>query len=215
MKDYKLIIFDWDGTLMNSVERIVSSMQSAAETVGLVIPTNNEVKDIIGLSLPVVFDRLFTDITAEQVKAMSVQYKYQYLEVDTTPSPLFENAMDLLVTLKQNNKLLAVATGKGREGLERVLSLSKTADLFHTTRCADEMPSKPDPTMLLSILAELNISSHEAIMIGDTSYDLKMAKNAGIDSIGVTFGVHNKQTLEKYSPKIIIDSLSELQGLLV
>jgi len=215
MKNYKLIIFDWDGTLMNSVDRIVSSMQSAAETVGLVIPTNNEVKDIIGLSLPVVFDRLFTDITAEQIEAMSVQYKYQYLDVDTTPSPLFKNAMDLLVTLKQNNKLLAVATGKGRAGLERVLNLSKTAEFFHTTRCADEMPSKPDPTMLFSILAELNIPSHEAIMIGDTCYDLKMAKNAGVDSIGVTFGVHDKPTLEKYSPKVIVDSLSELQALLV
>ena len=215
MKDYKLIIFDWDGTLMNSVDRIVSSMQSAADTVGLVIPTNDEVKDIIGLSLPVVFDRLFTDITAEQVEAMSVQYKHQYLEVDTTPSPLFKNAMDLLVTLKEHNKLLAVATGKGREGLKRVLSLSNTTDLFHTTRCADEMPSKPDPTMLLSILSELGISSHEAIMIGDTSYDLKMAQNAGVDSVGVTFGVHDKQILEKYSPKIVVDSLSELQALLV
>jgi phosphoglycolate phosphatase len=215
MKNYKLIIFDWDGTLMNSVERIVSSMQSAADTVGLVTPTNNEVKDIIGLSLPVVFDRLFTDITAEQIEAMSVQYKYQYLEVNTTPSPLFNDAMELLVTLKQHNKLLAVATGKGRAGLASVLSLSNTTNLFHTTRCADEMPSKPDPTMLLSILSELGISSHEALMIGDTSYDLKMAKNAGIDSIGVSFGVHDKPTLEKYSPKVIVDSLSELKALLV
>ncbi|MDO6505398.1 HAD-IA family hydrolase [Colwellia sp. 4_MG-2023] len=215
MKNYKLIIFDWDGTLMNSVDRIVSSMQSAADTVGLVTPTNNEVKDIIGLSLPVVFDRLFTDITAEQIEAMSVQYKYQYLEVNTTPSPLFNDAMELLVTLKQHNKLLAVATGKGRAGLASVLSLSNTTNLFHTTRCADEMPSKPDPTMLLSILSELGISSHEALMIGDTSYDLKMAKNAGIDSIGVSFGVHDKPTLEKYSPKFIVDSLSELKALLV
>lgn len=215
MKDYKLVIFDWDGTLMDSVERIVSSMQSAASTVGLNIPSNNDVKEIIGLSLTVALEKLFSDITAEQIDAMLVQYKYQYLEGDNTPTPLFENAIKLLTQLKHKDKLLAVATGKGREGLNRVLKISETSDFFHTTRCAGEMPSKPDPTMLNSILTELAIAPHEAIMIGDTSHDLKMALNAGIDSIGVTFGVHNQQVLEQYSPKAVVSSLSELQVLLV
>ncbi|OUR61310.1 HAD family hydrolase [Colwellia sp. 39_35_sub15_T18] len=215
MQDYKLVIFDWDGTLMDSVDRIVSSMQSAAKTVGLSIPSNDEVKQIIGLSLTVALQALFVGITDEQVDAMLGQYKYEYIEGDATPTPLFDNAVNLLTELKQKNKLLAVATGKGREGLNRVLKVSNTNDFFHTTRCAGEMPSKPDPTMLNSILAELAIAPHEAVMIGDTSHDLKMAQAAGVDSIGVTFGVHDSDTLDKYQPKKIVNSLAELQALLV
>jgi len=215
MQDYKLVIFDWDGTLMDSVDRIVSSMQSAAKTVGLSIPSNDEVKQIIGLSLTVALQALFVGITDEQVDAMLVQYKYEYVEGDATPTPLFDNAVNLLTQLKQKNKLLAVATGKGREGLSRVLKVSNTNDFFHTTRCAGEMPSKPDPEMLNSILAELAIAPHEAVMIGDTSHDLKMAQAAGVDSIGVTFGVHDSDILDKYQPKKIVDSLAELQKLLV
>ncbi len=215
MQDYKLVIFDWDGTLMDSVDRIVSSMQSAAKTVGLAIPSNNSVKQIIGLSLTTALQELFIDITAEQIDAMLEQYRYEYVEGDTTPTPLFNNALNLLMQLQQKNKLLAVATGKGREGLNRVLKVSETNDFFHTTRCAGEMPSKPNPEMLNSILAELAVAPHEAVMIGDTSHDLKMAQAAGVDSIGVTFGVHDSDTLNKYQPKTVVDSLAELQVLLV
>lgn len=215
MQHYKLVIFDWDGTLMDSVDRIVSSMQSAAKTVGLAIPSNDEVKQIIGLSLTTALEELFLGITPEQVEAMLIQYKYQYLEGDTTPTPLFDNAIALLTKLQQKDKYLAVATGKGREGLNRVLRVSETSRFFHTTRCAGEMPSKPDPQMLHSILAELDVAPHEAIMIGDTSHDLKMAQNAGVDSIAVTFGVHSKQVLEQYKPKRVVDSLNELHQLLL
>lgn len=215
MQNYKLVIFDWDGTLMDSVDRIVSSMQSAAQTVGLVLPLDHDVKQIIGLSLTTALETLFTSITAEQIEAMLVQYKYEYLEGDNTPTPLFANATNLLIQLKQQNKLLAVATGKGREGLNRVLNVSETTTFFNTTRCAGEMPSKPDPTMLNSILDELKIAPHEAIMIGDTSHDLKMAQNAGVDSIGVTFGVHDREVLSRYKPKAIVDSLVELHRMLL
>jgi len=215
MQHYKLVIFDWDGTLMDSVDRIVSSMQSAAKAVGLAIPSNDAAKQIIGLSIPEALKELFAGITDEQIETMRLQYKYEYLEGDTTPTPLFDDAINLLTQLKQERKLLAVATGKGREGLNRVLQVSETNGFFHTTRCAGEMPSKPDPEMLISILAELNIASHEALMIGDTSHDLKMAQNAGVDSIGVTFGVHNKEVLEQYAPKAIVGSLSELHQLLL
>lgn len=215
MQHYKLVIFDWDGTLMDSVGRIVSSMQLAAQAVGLIIPTNNEVKEIIGLSLPIALQELFLTISEEQIEAMLIQYNYQYLEGDDTPTALFEDAVELLTQLRQENKLLAVATGKGREGLNRVLNVSETNHLFHTTRCAGEMRSKPDPQMLDSILTELDIAPHEALMVGDTSHDLKMAQNAGIDSVGVTFGVHDKQVLKQYKPKAVVDSLSELHQLLL
>lgn len=215
MQDYKLVIFDWDGTLMDSIDRIVSSMQSAARTVGLASPIDHDVKQIIGLNLTTALKVLFPNITAEQIAAMLVQYKYEYSEGDNTPTPLFVNATNLLTQLKQHNKLLAVATGKGREGLNRVLKVSETGDFFNTTRCAGEMPSKPDPKMLHSILEELKIAPHEAIMIGDTSHDLKMAQNAKVDSIGVTFGVHDRQELNRYQPKAVVDSLAELHQLLL
>lgn len=215
MKDYKLVIFDWDGTLMDSVERIVSSMQSAAKNIGLTVPSNHEVKEIIGLSIPEALKTLFPNITDELIASMRLEYKFQYTDGDNTPSQLFENALNLLNQLKKKNKILAVATGKGREGLNHALSLSDTTHLFDTTRCAGEMPSKPSPVMLNSILEELDIAPHEAIMIGDTSHDLKMAQAAKIDSIGVTFGVHDTATLSLYQPKVMVDSLIELENILV
>jgi len=215
LSNYKLVIFDWDGTLMDSVERIVSSMQSAAKTVGLVVPSNEAVQNIIGLSLPIALEILFEDISDSQSEAMIVQYKYQYLEGDNTPTPLFTGAIELLDGLKQQKTLMAVATGKGREGLNRVISVTNTRHYFQTTRCAGEMPSKPDPTMINTILTELNIDANEAVMIGDTSHDLKMAQAAGIDSIGVTFGVHDEAVLAKFKPKAIVSSLAQLCDLLV
>jgi len=215
MQNYKLVIFDWDGTLMDSVDRIVSSMQSAAKAVGLSVPSNDAAKQIIGLSIPEALKELFEGISDEQIEIMRLQYKYEYLEGDNTPTPLFANATKLLTQLKQHNKLLAVATGKGRDGLNRVLKVSETSAFFNTTRCAGEMPSKPDPKMLHSILDELNIAPHEAIMVGDTSHDLKMAQNAGVDSIGVTFGVHDREVLNQYQPKVVVDSLAELHLLLL
>ena len=190
-------------------------MQSAAKVVGLAVPSNEAAKQIIGLSIPEALKELFEGITDEQIEIMRLQYKYEYLEGDTTPMPLFANATHLLTQLKQQNKLLAVATGKGREGLNHVLNVSETSAFFITTRCAGEMPSKPDPTMLHSILEELNLAPHEAIMIGDTSHDLKMAQNAGVDSIGVTFGVHDREVLNQYKPKVVVDSLAELHQVLL
>jgi phosphoglycolate phosphatase len=215
MKQIKLVIFDWDGTLMNSVGRIVSSMQSAAKNVGLIVPTDDAAKQIIGLSLPIGLKKLFVSITDEQVEAMLIEYKYQYLVNDTTPTPLFDNADNLLTNLQRSNKLLAVATGKGREGLERVLDISGAKHYFNTTRCAGEMQSKPDPEMINSILDELDIPAHMAVMIGDTSHDLKMAQNAGVSSIGITLGVDDRAELEKYKPIHIVDSLFELEDILL
>ncbi|GAW95262.1 MULTISPECIES: HAD-IA family hydrolase [Colwellia] len=215
MPEYKLIIFDWDGTLMDSIARIVVSMQAAAHHCQLDIPTAIQVKDIIGLSLPKALAILFPLGSQGQLKAMLKQYKYQYVEGDNPPTPLFDNALSLLTALKDNNKLLAVATGKGRQGLQRVLSESDTEHFFHALRCADEMRSKPDPQMILSLLAELNVLPEHAVMIGDTHYDMQMAQAAGVDSIGITLGVHDRATLSRYQPKAIVDSLAELQPLLL
>jgi len=215
MHQYKLVIFDWDGTLMDSIARIVSSMQAAASCCQLDIPTATEVKEIIGLSLPIALERLFPRSSAAQLAAMLEQYKYQYVDGVDTPSPLFDNAMTLLSALKDENKLLAVATGKGRQGLQRVFSVTDTEHFFHASRCAGEVLSKPDPQMVLSLLDELDVLPEHAVMIGDTSHDMAMAQAAGVDRIGITLGVHNRAVLNRYQPKAIVDSLEELQQLLL
>lgn len=214
MNDYKLVVFDWDGTLMDSISRIVSSIQAAAQYCQQEIPTVRQVKDIIGLSLPKAFETLFPVATTEKLSDLREQYKYQYLECNTTPAPLFDDALPLLAALNENNKLVAVATGKARDGLDRVLSETQTTNYFHATRCADETLSKPEPEMLLSLLSELNVLPEQALMIGDSSFDLEMAQSAGVDSIGVTLGVHCRDVLKRYQPISIVDSLSEVQDFL-
>jgi len=215
MDSYKLIIFDWDGTLMDSIGRIVSSMQAAAAHCSLVIPSNEQVKEIIGLSLPVALDLLFPKNSDKQNEAMLIQYKYQYVEGDNTPTPLFDHALDLLTALKSNDKFLAVATGKGRQGLQRIFDVTDTEHFFHASRCAGEVLSKPNPEMLFSLLDELAIAPEHALMIGDTSHDMQMAQSAGVDRIGITLGVHNREILTQYQPKAVVDSLDELQQLLL
>ncbi|MBU2870442.1 HAD-IA family hydrolase [Colwellia sp. E2M01] len=215
MKNYKLIIFDWDGTLMDSIDRIVSAMQAAAKHCLLPIPSILQVKGIIGLSFPHAFELLFLDATPQKISEVFTRYRHEYLECDHTPAPLFDNALSLLTKLRDENKLLAVATGKSRPGLERVFSATQTAHYFQASRTADEANSKPDPEMLLSLLTELNVSPEQAVMIGDTSYDMAMAKAAGIDRVGITLGVHDNNTLNNYQPVAIVDSMLELEQFLM
>jgi phosphoglycolate phosphatase len=214
MQHYKLVIFDWDGTLMDSIGRIVSSMQAAAIDCLLEHPTNDEVKNIIGLSLPVALEVLFPSGSKQQLDRMLEHYKYQYVHVNNTPTPLFDGALTLLKALTQKKILLAVATGKARQGLQRAFEMTGTEHYFHASRCADEANSKPDPQMILSLLEELNVLPEHAVMIGDTSHDMAMAQAAGIDRIGITLGVHDKKVLDIYKPKAVVNSLSELQQLL-
>lgn len=215
MHHYKLVIFDWDGTLMDSVARIVSSMRSAAMEVGVPMPTEEQAKNIIGMSLPEALHQLFPSRTEEQDLKLRATYKKYYVELDSTPTPLFEHAINLLEQLQSSGKYLAVATGKGREGLERVFDTTKTKHYFHTSKCAGECLSKPDPQMITTILAELEIAPEHAVVIGDTTYDMGMAENAGVDRIGITHGVHDRETLAKFQPKVIVDSLLELSSLLI
>lgn len=215
MNHYKLVIFDWDGTVMDSVGRIVSSMCSAAQDVELTIPTAEQVKNIIGLSLPEATKILFPDSNDHQAELLRLRYKKHYIEIDDTPTPLFNYAEQLFSELLGQDKLLAVATGKGRDGLERIFKATNTKHYFHTSRCAKECQSKPHPEMLEQILQELNIHNKEAVMIGDTVHDMAMAKNAKVDRIGVSYGVHDHQTLSQFQPKAIVNSLNELADLLI
>lgn len=214
MKNYKLVIFDWDGTVMDSVGRIVSSMRSAAEDVGLMIPSPEQVKNIIGISLPEATNILFPNQRAKKYEELRLSYKKFYTEIDETPTPLFAYAENLFNELLDDGKLLAVATGKGRDGLSRIFAETQTEKYFHASRCAKECQSKPNPEMLLQLLDELSISASEAVMVGDTVHDMEMAKNANVDRIGVSFGVHKHAELSQFSPVAIVDSLKELSMLL-
>ena len=210
---YKLVIFDWDGTLMDSAGKIVSSMQSAARLGGAGIPSDQAVKDIIGLSLDVAVRQLFPAHDSPVHQVIHDHYKDQYRHHDQTPTPMFAGATDLLIGLKSSGYKLAVATGKGRRGLDRVLHQSQTVDLFEHTRCADEAESKPSPDMLQQLLTAMDVQAHEAVMIGDTEYDMAMAKAINMDRIGVSFGVHSRERLQAQTPIAVIDQLIELRGL--
>lgn len=207
---YPLVIFDWDGTLMDSVGRIVSSMQRAAALLSLPAPTVESVREIIGISLEPAIEQLFGRLSSEQFDAFMHVYRQQYVHDDITPSPLFDGAQAMLEGLRAQGYILAVATGKARHGLERVWQEANVHELFHLSRCADETASKPDPRMLNEILQATGFSADQAVMVGDSVHDMRMAENAGIARIGVSFGAHDAQRLLQHQPLTILDDLARL-----
>ncbi len=210
MKQFKTIIFDWDGTLMDSAGRIISAMQTSAANVGLPVPEEHAVRHIIGLSLDAVFDELFPETDYAIKPQLFDEYRYQYVEADNTPSPLFEGAEEVLQHLKAQGLALAVATGKARKGLMRVMTESALTDYFDDSICADEAESKPHPQMLQRLTERNGWQKHQCLMIGDTTHDLKMAKSAGIPSIGVSYGAHAKEHLIHHDPLHILDDIRDL-----
>ncbi|MPY26291.1 HAD-IA family hydrolase [Shewanella psychropiezotolerans] len=210
MKQYELVIFDWDGTLMDSVGKIVACMQESALTLNMLMPTEQAVRDIIGLSMDEALSILHPDASALLQGEMKEVYRQQYLQLNQTPSPLFDGVEDLLTTLNGRGYKLAVATGKARAGLNRVLIATELGGYFVASRCADEAASKPSPEMILQLLNELDVSPDKAVMIGDSIHDLNMANNAGIHAIGVDYGAHDKDKLSQAKPKVVISSPMEL-----
>lgn len=214
MKDIELVIFDWDGTLMDSVSRIVSCMQRSAAECQLLIPSREHILDIIGLSLPVGMKQLHPSATADDIDLLIATYSDLYKLRDTTPSPLFDGVDQMLQELYQVGKKLAVATGKSRAGLERVLKETDLGALFISRRGADEALSKPNPLMLSQILQELSLSPEQAVMVGDSVHDLDMANNIGMPAIGVTWGVNNAELLRSRNPVKLCSSITELHQFL-
>ncbi|WP_022940806.1 HAD family hydrolase [Psychromonas hadalis] len=204
---YKVIIFDWDGTLMDSIDKIVACVKAAAEDCQLTIPSTNAIRHIVGLSLDKAMTQLCPQATLAQQTAMVDAYRVQYLTKNKQETPFYEGISAWLISLKEQGYLLAVATGKGRNGLNRMLDKFSMHDLFSVTYCADETASKPDPLMLKRILEDLKLDASQALMVGDTSYDLEMANNANIDCMGVSYGVHEYKILNQFNPIAIVDSL--------
>jgi phosphoglycolate phosphatase len=207
---YPLIVFDWDGTLMDSEARIVASMQSAASDVNLPVPPTESVRDIIGLGLAEALQQLFPGLKAETCDRLTERYRDYFLFRSPVPTQLFDGVFDMLNELKERGYLLAVATGKGRRGLDRVLTETQTRDYFSCTRCADETRSKPHPLMLQEIMRELNVTPGQTLMVGDTEYDMDMARQANASALAVSYGVHCRERLMKYRPHACINEIAEL-----
>lgn len=205
-----LIIFDWDGTLVDSAGKIVAAMHAGIAATGLAPRTDGEVREIIGLGLPEAIRALYPQEGEGAREALRQAYVEHYLVLDEVPCRLFPGAEAVLAGLAEHGHHLAVATGKSRRGLDRVLQRSGLARYFQATRCADETCSKPDPRMLHELLAHFRRPAAEAVMVGDSEYDMAMARSAGMDRIAVSYGVHERERLLRYEPLLEVDSLHEL-----
>lgn len=210
MKPLKLIVFDWDGTLMDSEARIVGCLRAALTDIDLPDQPDEQLKNVIGLGLKEALQRLHPQGNDIEHQQLVDRYRYHFLESSNIPSPMFDGAEALLEDLNQSGYFLAIATGKGRIGLDKVLDESGLGELFHYTRCADETRSKPHPQMLEEIITFCGVEPHEAIMIGDTEYDMQMANHAGTHALAVSYGVHDKQRLLACNPMDCVDDMCEL-----
>ncbi len=211
---YSLVIFDWDGTLADTTWRIVHCFQKAATDLHLPEPDAAAIKDCIGLDLPHTIRALFPDLSNSHCSVLQERY-WQYFNAQDIPSvQLFDGVVDALSALKEKGFRLAVATGKSRHGLDVDIEHTGLAGIFEATITADEAPSKPNPQMLLDLLERLDVSPGDAIMIGDSVYDIEMAHAVKMDAVGVTYGCQSKESLEALSPKALVDDIQALLPLL-
>jgi phosphoglycolate phosphatase len=209
MYDIRLLVFDWDGTLMDSEAQIVACMQAAIDDLDLEPRSRDEVKNIIGLGLQEAVASLYPQAGAALVGSIADRYRDHWLG-GNRQSQLFSGVEETLHLLKDEGFRLAVATGKGRRGLNKVLRETGLAGVFDATRCSDETRSKPHPLMLEQIMAELDLAPAETVMIGDTEYDMEMARNARAHPIAVSYGVHDWPRLQRHAPLTCLDRITEL-----
>ena len=214
MKRYAAVIFDWDGTLMDSTHSIVAAIQGACVDTGLPVPSDQDAAWVIGLSLESALYRCAPSLTAEQMPGFLERYRHHFLSRDPDIK-LFDGVLELLAELRVRQISLGVATGKSRVGLDRVLTAKNLHGHFHATRCADESHSKPHPGMLLELMDELRLAPEQVLMVGDTSHDIQMATAAGVDSMAVTYGAHDIPTLQQAEPTIMVSSVCEMQSWLL
>jgi phosphoglycolate phosphatase len=205
----RLIVFDWDGTLMDSETQIVHSLLGAIADMELEARSVEQCRNIIGLGLREAVVALYPGTDDGFAERFVERYRHHWFRI-SNDSELFPGARETLLLLKEAGFLLAVATGKGRIGLDRVLHQTGLNDVFASTRCADETRSKPHPQMLQEILRELGIDAGQAMMVGDTEYDMDMAREAGVHSIAVSYGVHDRLRLMQGGPLVCLDTISEL-----
>ena len=211
---FDLIIFDWDGTLIDSIDWIVHCLQTAAKQCECAIPEPQAAKDVIGLSITNACSTLFPGVDDVTLAQLTACYQQTYLSRQLSREDLFPGVYEMLVELKQSGYQLAVATGKTRTGLQQALQETDTEDLFCITRCSDETASKPDPLMLHQIIRHANAANDRTLMVGDSTHDLQMAMNAQISSIAVSCGAHPEDILQQYSPLMCLQQPAELLNII-
>jgi phosphoglycolate phosphatase len=207
---YALIVFDWDGTLIDSAGAIAACIQDAAREMGLPVPDRERARHVIGLGLHASLRHAVPDLPEERAMEFVACYRRHFLAREEGMQ-LFPGIVELLDALRDRGHALAVATGKSRRGLERALDASALRPYFVSTRCADESTPKPDPAMLHELLRELDTPPARALMIGDTSHDLQMASAAGVDAVAVGYGAHAERSLRALEPRGCVGTVEELR----
>jgi phosphoglycolate phosphatase len=210
----QLVVFDWDGTLMDSTGQIVAAASGAITALGLPPRPPEAIRDIIGLGLRESWQRLFPELGPEDFMPFVAAYRERFLAPELQTARLFEQAADVVATLAARGLTLAVATGKSRRGLDRELNASGLDRYIHASRTADETHSKPHPAMLLELMASAAASPARTLMIGDTEWDLEMARRAGVPAVAVSYGAHSAERLQAHAPLACIDAIDALLGLL-
>ena len=208
---YRLLAFDWDGTLADSAAIIATAIQSACRDVGEPVPDDIAARFVIGLGLADALAHVAPALSVERHPELAARYRHHYLSRDPE-IPLFGGVRELLAELHEAGFLLAVATGKTRVGLDRALVANSLVGRFHATRCADEGQPKPHPDMLLHLIAHLGVTPAQTLMIGDTTHDLELARAAGVDAVAVTYGAHERAGLALARPIATVHSIRELHA---
>lgn len=207
---YDLVVFDWDGTLADSTALIADAIQNACRDMGQAVPAREVARHVIGLGFTSAVAHVAPDLATDEYPAFAAAYRKYYLEGEARVV-LFDGARELLQNLDTAGYRLAVATGKSRSGLEHAIAHCGLRGVFHATRCADEGHPKPNPDMLLNLMRFLAVHPERTLMVGDTSHDLELARNAGTDAVGVTYGAHAPEALAALSPRAIVDSVPALR----
>ncbi len=211
LTEIKLVAFDWDGTLMDSEAQIVSTMQQAISSLGLVGRSEDQIRNIIGLGLSEAVQTLYPEQGEELVRRLADEYRHHFLvNTEIAPPEMFAGAIATLDNLVKKGYFVAVATGKGRRGLDKALKVTGLDGVFHVTRCADETRSKPHPQMLYEIMDFVGVDPMQTVMVGDTEYDMLMAKNAGTHAVAVDYGVHSKERLLQCEPIAVLSGIEQL-----
>ena len=209
-RSFRLLVFDWDGTLMDSEARIVGCLQAVITDLQIPDRESRTLRNIIGLGLREAISALYPDADEVFINRFIERYRHHFLSENHHPARLFPGAKEVLCCLRDSGYLLAIATGKGRVGLERSLDETASKGIFHATRCADETFSKPHPQMLLDIMAVLGVEPAQTLMIGDTEYDMQMAQQAGTSALAVAYGVHEKKRLLLFKPLACLDNITDM-----
>jgi len=211
---FDLIVFDWDGTLVDSARNIVHALQAASADAGWEPPSDQSARGVIGLGLKEAMHALFPVIDETQTQVLIERYRAHYFTHDHEIS-LFEGVREAVLELEARGFLLGVATGKGRNGLNRSLECTSLKPHFHASRCADECFSKPHPQMLHELMDELGVTPERTLMVGDTPYDLQMAQNAGVAGLGAAYGAQPLENLLPHAPLACFDSFTKLHQWLI